>query len=151
VKSRVACTYLFLLFTFPYSVLAQNSEDIFAKLEKKKPTAGTITIKQDEKIRNLVDLHISQLKRINGIKGYRISIYFGSGQQAKKDAELARAKFISKYEEVRCYTKFEYPFFKVYVGDFRTRSEAQKFLKTIENDYPDDAFVREDVISFPDK
>jgi hypothetical protein len=150
-KSRVIFICLILSDLFLGSVLAQKTSDIFTGLESKKPSSGVIRVIQDEKIRNLVDLHVAQLKKLNGIRGYRISIYIGSGQEAKKKAELARAKFISKYEDVKCYTKFEYPFFKVYVGDFRTKSEALKFLKTIETDYGDDAFVREDVISFPDQ
>jgi hypothetical protein len=82
--------------------------------------------------------------------GYRISIFNESGQEANKKCELARAKFISRYEQVKSYKKFEYPFFKVYVGDFRTKSEALKFLKQIENDYPD-AFITPPVmIYFPD-
>jgi hypothetical protein len=73
----------------------------------------------------------------------------GSGQEANKQADQSRARFISRYEEVKSYKKFEYPYFKVYVGDFRTKSEALRFLKKIENDYPN-AFIREDIVSFPD-
>lgn len=97
----------------------------------------------------MFNVHLSRQAKLNGIRGYRISIYFGSGQDSKKTAELTRARFVSKYENIKCYTKFEYPYFKVYVGDFRTRSEALRFLKQIEYDYPD-AFIREDIIAFPD-
>jgi len=65
-----------------------------------------------------------------------------------KAADQSRARFISRHEEVKSYKQFEYPYFKVYVGDFRTRSEALKFLKEIEYNYPD-AFIREDIVEFP--
>jgi hypothetical protein len=123
--------------------------DIFQQLESVKPGQGRVKIFQDPSIRTLVNLHISQQKRINGIRGYRISIYMGSGQEANKQADQSRARFISRYEEVKSYKKFEYPYFKVYVGDFRTKSEALRFLKKMENDYPN-AFIREDIVSFPD-
>jgi len=128
---------------------AQPVPDIFEKLETVKPGQGPVVISQDNNIRNLVNLHLSQQKKMNGIRGYRISIYMGSGQEANKQADQSRARFISKYEEIKSYKKFEYPYFKVYVGDFRTKSEAMRLLKRIEQDYPD-AFIREDIITFPD-
>jgi hypothetical protein len=128
---------------------AQTGSDIFLQIESARPSQGSVKIIQDPSIRNLVNLHLSQQRRINGIRGYRISIYMGSGQEANKQADQSRARFISRYEEVKSYKKFEYPYFKVYVGDFRTKSEALRFLKKIENDYPN-AFIREDIVSFPD-
>jgi hypothetical protein len=129
---------------------AQSSSSIFQQIESRKPGSGTVRIIQDNKIRDLVNLHLTQQKKVNGIKGYRIWIYSGSGQEANKGADQARARFISKYGvEIKSYKRFEYPFFKVYVGDFRTKSEALRFYKKIENDYPD-AFIREDIIAFPD-
>ncbi len=126
---------------------AQSSPDIFSRIESDNPSHGNVSISQDSKITELVNLHLAQQKK-TGLRGYRILIYMGSGQEANKDADAERAKFISKYEDVKSYKKWEYPFFKVYVGDFRTKSEALKFSKLIENDYPN-SFIREDYISFP--
>ena len=109
---------------------------------------GKLVIVQDAAIQARVNVYLSQQARLNGIRGYRISIYFGSGQDSKKTAELTRANFVNRYPNVNCHTKWEYPYFKVYVGDFRTRSEALKFLKEIEYNYPD-AFIREDIVEFP--
>jgi hypothetical protein len=130
------------------SLYGQPVSDVFSYIQS--PTAGgKIEIKQDKAIQSMFNVHLSRQAKLNGIRGYRISIYFGSGQDSKKTAELTRARFVAKYENVKCYTKFEYPYFKVYVGDFRTRSEALKFLKQIEYEYPD-AFIREDIIAFPE-
>jgi hypothetical protein len=149
VKKAGITIFLLIIAAFSGILPAQTPADIFSRLESKKTGEGLVKIIQDAEIRNFVNLHLSHLKKINGIRGYRISIYFGSGQEAKKNADLSRARFISKYEDVKCYKQFEYPYFKVYVGDFRTKSEALRFQKIIENDYPD-AFIREDIISFPD-
>jgi hypothetical protein len=128
---------------------AQTTSDVFARLESRQPGQGSVRITQDANIRNMVNLHVLQQQKINGIKGYRICIYLNSGQEANKKADLERARFISKFEDVKSYKKFEYPYFKVYVGDFRTKSEAWGFIKKMENDYPD-AFIREDIVAFPD-
>jgi hypothetical protein len=149
--AKKAAITVFMLFIVAGSgfLPAQTHDNIFSRLESKKTEQGSVKIVQDSRIRDFINLHLNNLNKINGIKGYRISIYFGSGQEAKKNADLAIARFISKYEDVKSYRRFEYPYFKVYVGDFRTKSEALRFQKIIENDYPD-AFIREDIISYPD-
>jgi hypothetical protein len=131
------------------NLTAQSTPDIFQQIGTSNTGKGKVKISQDNAITNLVELHLSQQKKLNGVKGFRIAIYMGSGQEANKAADQFRARFISRHEEVKSYKQFEYPYFKVYVGDFRIKSDALRFLKQIENEYPD-AFIREDMISFPD-
>jgi len=147
-KAALILVWLFVL-ALNGSLTAQITTDVFARLEVRKPGTGTVRITQDVNIRNLVNLHVSQQRKINGIKGYRILIYMGSGQDARKEADQARAGFIRLFEDVSSYIRFEYPYFKVYVGDYRTKSDALRFLKQIENIYPD-AFIRDDIVAFPD-
>ena len=149
-KAKLSGIFLLILITVAFCpYLPAQTADIFNQLESVSPGQGNVKVKQDPAIRNLVSQHLAQQKRINGIRGYRISIYMGSGQEARKETDLVRARFINQYEDVRSYPKWEYPYWKVYVGDFRTKSEALSFLKKIESEYPD-AFIREDIISFPD-
>ena len=145
-KVKLCFVLLFACFMIPAG--AQTSTgDIFSYFRSPgKP--GKLVIIQDADIQARVNVYLSQQAKLNGIRGFRISIYFGSGQDSKKTAELTRANFVTRYPGVNCHTKFEYPYFKVYVGDFRTRSEALKFLKEIEYYYPD-AFIREDIVEFP--
>lgn len=140
---------LLLSVTLCHTLTAQITPDIFQQIETSKQGQGKVKISQDIAISNLVALHLSQQSKLNGVKGYRIAIYMGSGQEANKAADQSRARFINRHEEVQTYKKWEYPYFKVYVGDFRIKSDALKFLKQIENEYPD-AFIREDMITFPD-
>jgi hypothetical protein len=147
---KAAVTFLLLIAAASAGNLqAQTPSDIFARLEAVKPDQGVVRITQDVNIRNMVNLHIAHQQKTNGIKGFRICIYLNSGQEANKKADQERSRFISLHEDVKSYKKFEYPYFKVYVGDFRTKSEAWRFIKKIEYEYPD-AFIREDIIAFPD-
>jgi SPOR domain len=147
---KAAVTLILLIAAaFAGTTSAQTQADIFTRLESRQPGQGSIHITQDVNIRNMVNLHLSQQKKINGIRGYRICIYLDSGQESNKKADLERAKFISRFEDIKSYKRFEYPYYKVYVGDFRTKSEAWRFLKLMENVYPD-AFIREDLVAFPD-
>jgi hypothetical protein len=150
--ARIYVPGLLFLFaaTLCASLPAQNTPDVFSRLESTKPDQGTLKIIQDDNIHTLVEMHIQHQKSLNGILGYRIAIFSESGQEANKRAEQARAKFLGRYEEVKADKKFDYPFFKVYVGGFRTKSEALKFLKKIEDEYPDAFITPPILISFPD-
>ncbi|MFO7370455.1 MAG: hypothetical protein R6X09_09320 [Bacteroidales bacterium] len=133
------------------SMQAQSpSVDVFAWLQTRVPGQGMVQIRQDNIIRDMVNLHLAQQRSMKGIWGYKISIFRGSGQTTRKDAELTRSRFISKYENVECKLEFEYPNWKVYVGNFRTKSEALQFLHKISSEYPDEPFIREGIVSYPD-
>lgn len=109
---------------------------------------GNITILQHEDIVKIIDKHLLEESKLKGIIGYRIRIYSNSGKQARIDGPKIQASFISMYEGVKTYYSFDSPFYRLYVGDFRTRSEAMKFLKEIEREYPD-AFIIRTKINYP--
>ena len=57
-------------------------------------------------------------------------------------------KFESMYHDVVAYRTYANPYFKVTVGDFRTRSEAVRLLERIKGAFPS-AFVVKENIAFP--
>lgn len=135
-------------------ISAQTNQDIFDRLSTQGSSRGTVNITQENGITELVNFHLIQQKAIKGIRGYAISIFIDSGQEASENANKVMSQFISKYEaeyeDVKCYKRFESPFYKVYVGDFRTKSDALRFYQVIKRDYPEDAFIREVIIPFPE-
>jgi hypothetical protein len=132
------------------TIKAQPPADIFARIQSNQPGQGSVHIKQNQDITSMVNLHISLMSSLRGIKGYRVCIYYNSGQEARSRSDQERAKFIGRYEDISSDKVFESPFWKVYVGNFRTKSEALKFLERIRYDYPN-AFIRENItVEFPD-
>jgi hypothetical protein len=133
-------------------LLAQQPipNDIFARLQEVNYGQGKVQIRQEAAIANLVNLHMAMMKDLKGIKGYRVCIYYNSGQEARSRADHERSKFISRYEDVSSDKVFESPFWKVYVGNFRTKSEALRFREQIRFDYPS-AFIRDNItVNFPE-
>ncbi len=111
-------------------------------------------IVQDPKVDSLVSLH-QKAQQINlehqehdGIYGYRIQICFESGNNSKNRAMWYKDDFDTRYSGVSSYIVFEEPYYKVRVGDFRTRLEAEAFLQRIHRRYTN-AFVTSDKIKFP--
>jgi len=82
------------------------------------------------------------------IPGFRIQIFFDSGLQSSDRARQAKEKFLKKYPDVPAYVSWKSPNYRVRVGDFKSRLEAEKFLQRIMRDYPN-GWVIKDEINFP--
>ncbi|MCX6292015.1 MAG: SPOR domain-containing protein [Bacteroidetes bacterium] len=103
---------------------------------------SSIVIVKDARMDDLV----KKQKEINLQKqtmpGFRIQIYFGANRPKAIEAKM---DFNSKHPETGSYISYQQPNFKVRVGDFRTRLEAQKFLKNIQGQYSSSFIVPDDV------
>lgn len=110
--------------------------------------AGEFNVYQDHRADTLMFRYM-QINEIHPvIEGWRIEIFFEAGNYSKKLATEAKAGFVEQYPEVPSYLIFQQPYYKVRVGDYRTKMEAEKFLNEIEMGYPQ-AFVVMDEINFP--
>jgi hypothetical protein len=140
---------LFFLFLFLIISPGLSSQSSVNETAANPGPAGNININQDERLNELVRRHIMINKEKQGIPGYRIRIFSESGQMARSRANNVRANFFNKYPEFETYLDYDQPpNFRVYVGDFRTRSEALKIQKKINRDYPY-SFIVSQMINFP--
>jgi hypothetical protein len=103
---------------------------------------------QDDDVTWLVEKYNNQNQTKPIINGYRVQIYFDSGNQSKKKANDVKTQFLAKNPDIPCYLVYQSPNFKVRVGDFRTRYEAYKLYREIRNDFPS-AYIVKDEINFP--
>lgn len=109
---------------------------------------GRLLLISDPRIDSLLQTHIAANINDPRIPGWRVQIFFESGNNSKILAQEAMEEFRDEYPEVEPYISFRPPYYKVRVGDFRTRMDAEKFLDDIRNDYPN-AFVTRDNIRYP--
>jgi hypothetical protein len=107
-------------------------------------------IVSDSRVTSLVAKHIAFNEARGSIKGFRIQIFFDSGNNSKSKAVSAMNEFKSKHSKVGAYLMFQEPNYKVRVGDFRTRMDAQRFLHEIAEDYPNAFVVKDNEINYPD-
>ncbi len=82
------------------------------------------------------------------ITGYRVRIFFDNKQTARTESEQTLRYFESIYHDVMAYRTYSNPYFKVTVGDCRTKSEAMALLARIKPAFPS-AFVVKECISYP--
>ena len=110
---------------------------------------GKVKVISDPRLDTLMKKYIGINETNPGIEGWRIEIYFEAGNYSKKQAMEAKSKFVENHSDVPAYLLFQQPYYKVRVGELRTKMEAEKFLHQIEHEYPN-AFVVTDQINYPD-
>ena len=109
---------------------------------------GQVQIIGDERIDLLIEKHKYLNRHQSTLDGWRVQIFFDSGTNSKRKATDALNPFPPRYHETKAYLSFKEPYYRVRVGDFRTRLEAEGFLHNIKADYPN-AFTVSDKINPP--
>ncbi len=122
-------------------------KDIFSILQERGPYSNGITIYQTEALRNAFYNHIA-LAENKKITGYRIRIFFDNSQSARGKSSGVKANFLASYPDIPAYWTYDEIYYKVTVGDFRTKSEAIFMLKKLQPDFPS-AFLVKMPINFP--
>ena len=124
----------------------------FSDSGKRQDTAGrqqgTVIVHRDARIDSIVQKHIAYNKQQKGIDGYRIQIFFDAGNNSLNRATAVADQFQLLFPGDTAYISFSEPYYKVRVGDFRTRLDAEGFLQQVLPDFPN-AFVIKDKINYP--
>ena len=108
-----------------------------------------LNIKSEPRINELLRQLAAQNKKSGVIGGFRLQLYFGSGEKAHAQAVRIKTEFLTSNPGVKTYLLFKSPDFIVRVGNFRTKSEALKMQKALTFQYPN-AFIVADDIAFPE-
>ena len=116
---------------------------------------GQLVINQELSLDTMISRHIlanKNLFKVNnhyGMEGFRIQIYASNNRNAREESNKVNAEFISRFPEIVSYQLFAEPgYYKIRVGDFRTKIEATKLFQIISKEFPD-AYIVPDVINFP--
>lgn len=123
-------------------------KDVFHVMPlKARGGKADVEIYQSQDIANSLRGQV-QANSSRAIGGYRVRIFFDNKQSARTASEETLRKFERMYHDVKAYRTYANPYFKVTVGDFRTKSEAMELLSRIKRDFPS-AFVVKENIGFP--
>jgi hypothetical protein len=107
-----------------------------------------LNVESSSEISDMLRQQYDQGRKTGTFPGYRLQLYFGSGASARAHAEKVRADFYALYPDTKVYLSFKSPDFIVRAGDFRTKSEALKVLKSLTAGFSN-AFIVTDEIAFP--
>lgn len=120
-------------------------QDVFADMPSSESgDAATVSVGQSELVEKSMRRHIES-NAGRPIPGYRVRIFFDNSQSARTESEKTLKKFREMYEGVAVYRTYTNPYFKVTVGDCRTKSEAMHLLTRIKRHFPSAFVVKENI------
>jgi hypothetical protein len=127
---------------------SKDAGDIFIKIQEKQVNQGDVLVFQDMRINELLYNHVEQNKRKEGVSGFRIRIFSNLGSSARVHSQDAKAKFYGLFPEIPIYREYVSPYFRVVVGDYRTKIDALKDFNRVKRYFPS-AFIVPDNINYP--
>ncbi len=129
-------------------VYAQTSTKNFTELTYMQDSlgmsmsGGNVEVTQDVKLEQLLT-NYSKAFKLKQDRLWRVQIYFGIGRSARFTAQGIKENFEAKHPGVPAYLIFEEPYFKVKVGDFYNKLDAERLKAMLAEDY-DKLFITED-------
>jgi len=125
--------------------IAQISHvDIFTSLNTPNSNGHTVKLHQSDLIKRLVDRYTVR-NTTKKMMGFRVRIFFDNSQHARYRAFETEASFKELYPDVSTYLSYQDLYFKVTVGNFRTRTDAMRFLNNVQKNYPGAYIVKENI------
>jgi hypothetical protein len=116
--------------------------------------ADTVVVKKDPRldVLSLKQLQANQRTAMmtpNGLyKGYRIQV---ASTPRRDDAFAKRSELISRFPDQKVYMVFQSPNFKVRIGNFLKKEDAEKFKVLLNKIYPQGVYIVEDGIEYTPK
>jgi len=118
------------------------------------PVAGkpvdtnTITVHKDPRIDLLVKKQIQineetsrEGRRIG--RGYRLLVI---NTNKREEAVAAKTKLFTYFPELKSYLIYQSPFYKLKVGNFKDRKEAEEYLDRLKKYFPQGVYIMGDTI-----
>jgi len=113
--------------------------------------ADTIIVNKDSRLDLLtqkqaeINKRTSMMTSSGQYKGYRIQVLSTHDRQL---AFRVKTDLLANYPDQKSYIFFRSPYFKVRIGDFLKRSDAESFRKQLTGTYPQGGYIVADVIDY---
>ncbi len=127
----------------PVILNAQTNNTLAGSLQEHVAGEGMITIHDEDGVEELVNIQVEVNKRMNGVDGYRIQLFSGSGPAGKKNALQVKSKFLNKFPDQDVDLSFTSPFWRVRVGNYRHKHEALPLLTELRDLFPNCYIVKD--------
>ena len=126
----------FLFILLPFLSIAQTDTTLSEN--------GSITSINEKGIDALVSKYENILKAKNGVEGWRVQIMF---KTKKEEIQQLKITFIKLYPKIPAYLEYDAPYYRVRVGNCRTKLEALKIQRQISKNFPG-AYAVPEIINF---
>lgn len=94
---------------------------------------GKVTVHAEAAVEEFLQTRQLQFAADSSVNGYRIQIFISTD---RKQAMAEEEKFRNTFPGIPLYMKYDAPNFKLRVGDYNNKLEAQYLYKLLSTDYP---------------
>ena len=113
---------------------------------REKGNKATVTVRQSPEIKEAFNRQVAA-NASKRVVVYRTRIYNDNKQNARSASESAMNRFKAMYPGVAAYRSYVNPFFKVTVGNFHSRPEADRMLQQLRGSFPTAFVVKETALA----
>jgi len=128
---------------------------LFASLQlSAQRDSGGVAVHKDPRIDLLVKKHIeiNELTTRDSrrfVQGYRILVM---NTNDRNKANEAKAKIYQELPDMKVYLHWQQPYFKLKVGNFQTREEAEEYISEVKRLFNQEVYIIRDIIEVnPDR
>ena len=111
---------------------------------------SSVTYDLEPGLEQIMDWNKKVWQKVEKIEGYRIQITTFSGTNSLARAEKAKMEFENSFSDDPAHISYLEPYFRLRIGDFRSKLEAYEALQKISLQY-EGAFIIRDEINFKEE
>ncbi|MFN8285507.1 MAG: SPOR domain-containing protein [Chitinophagales bacterium] len=130
--------YVFFLFGVLIGINTLKAQDTAALVKN-----TNLSVQQDSSLSRLM----SEYKAYNHLKdatdGYRIQVTY---TDIRTEAYNSKGQMYKEFPELKSYVEYDQPYYKLRLGDFKTRLEATYYLQQVIILYPGAFIVKDKII-----
>ena len=136
-KIFLITAFLFSLNSFSQDTTLNRSSDTPSVIVHKDPRIDLLVKKQIQ-----INEETSREARRVG-KGYRLLVI---NTNNRDEATAAKTKVYTFFPELKSYLLYQAPFFKLKVGNFKEKKEAEEYQQRLQKYFPKGVFIMNDTI-----
>ena len=136
-KIFLIAAFLFSLNSFSQDTTWQKTVDSPSVLVHKDPRIDLLVKKQIQ----INEETTREARRVG--KGYRLLVL---NTNNREEAAAAKTKVYTYFPELKSYLLYQAPYFKLKVGNFKDRKEAEDYQERLQKHFPKGVFIMNDII-----
>ena len=135
VQSNCRVAFLFIAYCI-LSVVCYSQDSTAVSINK------NFTVKQDAQVATLLYKYKEYNRRREFAEGFRIQIMY---TDVRDEVYKSKGAMYKEFSDLSSYVEYEQPYYKLRLGDFKSRLEATYYLQQVVTLYPGAFIVRDKI------